>query len=64
VPWLIGRETSRSGKNNYKNYNCYRDNNHDLYNDGHERCWSVYYCLAVSLPIMLLEHHANGSPKA
>ncbi|KAK4038587.1 hypothetical protein C8A01DRAFT_37496 [Parachaetomium inaequale] len=36
-----------SGKNNYKNYNCYRDNNHDLYNDGTHRCWSVYYCLAA-----------------
>ncbi|KAK4150219.1 hypothetical protein C8A00DRAFT_37171 [Chaetomidium leptoderma] len=34
-----------SGKNNYHNFNCYRDNNHQLYNDGTYNCWSVYYCL-------------------
>jgi len=38
----------RSGKNNYRNFNCYRDNGHQLYNDGTYSCFSIYYCLDVS----------------
>jgi hypothetical protein len=36
------------GENNFHGFNCYRDNNHQLYDDGTHRCWSVYYCLGVS----------------
>ena len=36
------------GQNNFHGFNCYRDNNHQLYDDGTHRCWSVYYCLGVS----------------
>ncbi|KAK0630985.1 hypothetical protein B0T17DRAFT_236618 [Bombardia bombarda] len=36
---------SGSGKNNYRNFNCYRDNNHQLFNDGTHSCNSIYYCL-------------------
>ncbi len=38
----------RSGKNNYRDFNCYRDNGHQLYNDGTFSCFSIYYCLDVS----------------
>ncbi len=44
----LTRHASRSGKNSYHNFNCYRDNNHQLFNDGTYNCWSVYYCLDVS----------------
>ncbi|KAK3935248.1 hypothetical protein QBC46DRAFT_272166 [Diplogelasinospora grovesii] len=37
-----------SGENNFRNFNCYRDNNHQLYNDGTSSCFSIYYCLDVS----------------
>ncbi|KAK4034453.1 hypothetical protein C8A01DRAFT_39069 [Parachaetomium inaequale] len=33
-----------SGKNNYRNFNCYRDNNLMLFDDGDYYCKSIYYC--------------------
>ncbi|EAQ88672.1 predicted protein [Chaetomium globosum CBS 148.51] len=35
------------GQNSFHGFNCYRDNNHQLYDDGTHRCWSVYYCLGA-----------------
>jgi hypothetical protein len=46
---LTRRETRSTGQNNYHSWNCYRDNEHQLFNDGTHRCWSIYYCLGVSL---------------
>ncbi|KAH6839615.1 hypothetical protein B0I37DRAFT_386849 [Chaetomium sp. MPI-CAGE-AT-0009] len=35
------------GQNSFHGFNCYRDNNHQLFNDGTVNCWSVYYCLGA-----------------
>ncbi|KAK4139901.1 uncharacterized protein C8A04DRAFT_15446 [Dichotomopilus funicola] len=53
-----------SGRNNYHNFNCYRDNNHQLFNDGTYSCWSVYYCLDVSIPCNLERANTDGTEQA